>query len=152
MRWHSWQRQCRRRSLELWERSDTAGKGALSSTEGWLRKCSPSQGKHESSHPKMSRPSILLITVSLEAKNYILIVKASLSQHSPTFYMESSQQLINKQKCTVCKSVKRFWVCIKAYHKIDSDYVWEHTAALRRHSQGDELKASLGYTECLKLV
>lgn len=66
--------------------------------------------------------------------------------------MESSQQLINKQKCTACKSVKRFWVCIKAYHKTDSGYVWEHTAAVGRHSQGEELKASLGYTECLKLV
>lgn len=45
----------------------------------------------------------------------------------------------------VCKSIKWFRVCIKAQHRVNFDYVWERTAALRRHSQGYELKTNLGY-------
>lgn len=64
---------------EQWERSETAEKGALTGTEGWLKKQGSSQVQHKTqSHPKMSRLGILLVTVILQTKNYILIVTVSL--------------------------------------------------------------------------
>lgn len=33
----------------------------------------------------------------------------------------------------------------KGTHRVNFDYVWERTAALRRHSQGYALKTNLGY-------
>lgn len=154
MRWQPWEAVQTQESGAVGEKRHSR-EGSTPRTEGFPRKTWEQSSRDE-------QAQLLLITVSLEAKNYILIVKASLSQHSPTYYMESSQQLINKQKCTVSKSVKWFWVCIKAYHKIDSDYVWEHTATLRRHRRGwakgqprlhRVSEVSVGYTgSCFNLL